>query len=65
MVAGLDSWQEVARALGLNQVAVVDEIGTVYLTPEMEQRIQFSGDEKRVIIEVSSMNQAENNDTRT
>ena len=56
VVAGLDSWQEVARALGLNQVAVVDESGTVYLTPEMEQRIQFSGDEKRVIIEVSPMN---------
>jgi len=31
----------------------------------MEQRIRFSGDEKRVIIEVSPMNQAEINDTRT
>lgn len=44
VVAGLDGWTEVARALGLNQVAIVDENGAVYLTPEMEQRIEFSGD---------------------
>jgi len=65
VVAGLDSWPEVARALGLDQVAVVNESGTVYLTAEMEQRIQFSGDEKRVIIEVGPVNQSEINDTRT
>lgn len=52
-VAGLDHWPEVARALDLDQVAVVDESGTVYLTPEMEQRIQFSGDADRVIVEVN------------
>ena len=50
IVAGLDHWSEVARALDLSQVAVVDESGTVYLTPEIEQRIQFTGDPKRVIV---------------
>ena len=54
IVAGLGHWSEVAHALDLDQVAVVDESGTVYLTPEMEQRIQFSGDEERVIIEANS-----------
>lgn len=53
VVAGLDEWPEVARALSLNQVAVVDEAGTIYLTPEMEQRIEFSADVERVIIEIS------------
>ncbi len=50
IVAGLDHWSEVASALDLSQVAVVDESGTVYLTPEIEQRIQFTGDPKRVIV---------------
>jgi hypothetical protein len=31
----------------------VDEKGTVYLTTEMEQRIQFTGDAERVIIETA------------
>lgn len=55
IVAGLDGWPEVAGALNLDEVAVVDENGTVYLTPAMEQRIQFSGDVERVIIQVSSI----------
>jgi len=52
VVAGLDGWPEVARALDLQQVAVVDENGTVYLTPAMDQRLQFSGDVERVIVQV-------------
>jgi thiamine biosynthesis lipoprotein len=54
IVAGLEHWPKVARALDLDQVAVVDEAGTVYLTPEMEKRIQFSGDANRVIVGVNS-----------
>ncbi len=53
IVAGLEHWSEVAHALDLDQVAVVDESGTVYLTPEMEKRIQFSGDADQVIVEVN------------
>jgi thiamine biosynthesis lipoprotein len=54
VVAGLDGWPQVARALDLQQVAVVDEKGTVYLTPAMDQRLQFTGDVKRVIVEITS-----------
>ena len=50
VVAGLDEWSEVARALGLNQVAIVDESGTIYLTPQMQQRIHFSDDEHKTIV---------------
>jgi thiamine biosynthesis lipoprotein len=53
VVAGLDEWPAVARALDLNQVLVIDESGMVYLTPEMERRMQFSGNVERKIIEVS------------
>ena len=51
VVAGLEGWPEVARALDLKQIAVVDENGTVYLTPEMENRLQFTGDVERVIVD--------------
>ena len=53
IVAGLEHWSEVAHALNLDQVAVVDEFGTVFLTPEMEKRIQYSGDADQVIVEVN------------
>ncbi|MFC1719988.1 FAD:protein FMN transferase [Pseudomonadota bacterium] len=51
VVAGLDGWPAVARAMGLDQVLVVDESGKVYLTPEMDQRVEFSEDvEKELVI---------------
>ena len=52
VVAGLDGWPEVARALNLQQIAVVDENGTVYLTPEMDKRMQYTGDVERVIVQI-------------
>ena len=55
VVAGLNGWSAVARTLDLNQVLVVDESGMVYLTAEMERRVQFSGDVERVIVEVGKM----------
>lgn len=54
VVAGLDNWPAVAHALGLNQVLVVDESGMVYLTPEMEQRVEFSEEVEKVLVEVSA-----------
>ncbi len=42
---------DVARSLNLDQVAVVDESGTIYLTPKMEQRITFAKVDTPVIIE--------------
>jgi thiamine biosynthesis lipoprotein len=54
VVAGLDGWPAVARALGLNQVLVVDESGKVYLTPEMEQRVEFSEDVEMVLVEAGA-----------
>ena len=54
VVAGLDEWTMVARAFQLGQVLVVDESGVVYLTHEMEQRMQFSGGVERVIVDINS-----------
>lgn len=55
VVAGLQHWPEVAAALNLNQVAVIDETGMVYMTPAMAQRIQFTGDIKTRLVVISSM----------
>ena len=55
VVAGLNGWSAVARALDMNQVLVADESGMVYLTPEMERRMQFSGDVERVIVDLGAM----------
>lgn len=41
IVAGLDEWQEVARALNLDQVMLVDETGKAWLTPKMNERLEF------------------------
>jgi len=43
-VAGVDHWLPVARAMGVTGVMLVDEAGTVYLTPEIQQRIRFEID---------------------
>jgi len=53
IVAGLEAWPEVARSLDLQQVAVVDASGTVYLTPAMDQRLKFNGDVERVVVEIN------------
>lgn len=50
IVAGLDEWQEVARALGLEQVMLVDEDGKAWLTPEMNERLEFvEGIEREIV----------------
>jgi len=50
VVAGLAGWAEVARNLNLDQVAIVDETGKVYLTKQMKQRIDITSDTEQVII---------------
>jgi len=50
IVAGLDEWAEVAQALGLEQVLIIDGTGRVYLTPAMEARVSFSEDLERTVV---------------
>jgi thiamine biosynthesis lipoprotein len=41
-VAGLDEWMDVARALELDQVLVVDSAGKIYMTPAISDRIDLA-----------------------
>jgi thiamine biosynthesis lipoprotein len=40
-VAGPQAWPEVARAMGVNDVMLIDEQGRAYMTPTMAERIQL------------------------
>jgi thiamine biosynthesis lipoprotein len=51
VVAGVDGWADVARALELDLVAVVDEVGTLQLTPAMRERIHLSAQQELEVIE--------------
>jgi len=53
IVAGLDDWAVVARALGLSQVLMVDEDGAVYMTPDMAARIQFTEDVTQTVVDLA------------
>lgn len=49
-VAGPDAWVRIARSMGLHEVMLVDENGTVYMTPKMAARIHFEGDKPEHIV---------------
>ncbi|MCU7921129.1 MAG: FAD:protein FMN transferase [Candidatus Thiodiazotropha sp. (ex Dulcina madagascariensis)] len=51
-VAGPSRWREIAARMGLSQVMLVDEEGKVYLTPVMQQRIEFQQTLPEMIIGV-------------
>jgi thiamine biosynthesis lipoprotein len=52
VVAGLEEWPALARSLDLTLVAVVDKAGKVYMTENMEQRLQVSNDVEREIVKI-------------
>ena len=50
-VAGPDDWPRIARRMGIKYAMLVDEHGTVYITPAMKTRVRFAkGEPKRLII---------------
>ncbi|MDH5784921.1 MAG: FAD:protein FMN transferase [Chromatiales bacterium] len=42
VVAGVTGWQRIAARMGIEAVMLVDDAGTVYMTPGMQQRIEFT-----------------------
>lgn len=51
IVAGLDDWKGVARALELEQLLIVDGEGKVYVTEKMDGRMEFEeGVAKEIVI---------------
>jgi thiamine biosynthesis lipoprotein len=44
VVAGVKDWHRIARQIGIDYVMLVDDTGTVYMNPAMQQRIEFTGE---------------------
>ncbi len=49
-VAGPRDWTRIARRMGVKLVMLVDDAGTVYLTPEMRRRIVFVKEPERLVV---------------
>ena len=56
-IAGPGAWERIANKLGVDEVMLIDKAGTVYLTPKMEQRIEFLDREQLTIIRSSKFDQ--------
>lgn len=41
VVAGVKDWQRIARAMGIKQVMLIDDHGTVHIDPVLTKRIRF------------------------
>jgi thiamine biosynthesis lipoprotein len=41
IVAGVDSWQELAVDMGLKEVLLIDDQGEIFMTPEMRDRLKL------------------------
>lgn len=50
VVAGVKEWPRIARRMGIDQVMLVEENGTVHMTPAMAKRVQFEGERPRIEI---------------
>ena len=49
-VAGPEDWYDVAKAMGVKGVLLVDTHGTVYMTPNLKDRVYFNVDPKPKVI---------------
>ncbi|MCF6186156.1 MAG: FAD:protein FMN transferase [Desulfobulbaceae bacterium] len=50
VVAGPQDWMRIAKRMGVQLVMLVDDAGTVYLTPEMRRRVVFVKKPKRLVV---------------
>jgi thiamine biosynthesis lipoprotein len=51
VIAGPDGWLEVARSMGVRLALLVDDRGTVYLTPGMRDRVVFEEEPARIVVQ--------------
>ena len=49
-VAGVEGWYEVARKMGVTGVMLIAEDGTIYMTPNLKDRIYFDVDPRPTVI---------------
>jgi len=50
VVAGVEEWPRVARSMGILHVMLVEENGTVHLSPSMVKRVEFQGEKPPITV---------------
>jgi thiamine biosynthesis lipoprotein len=50
VIAGPEGWEAVARRMGVTHAILVDDQGTVYLTPQMQGRVQYQTPPARLVV---------------
>jgi len=50
VVAGVKEWQHIAGQMGIEAVMLVDDGGTVYMSPAMQQRVIFTSPPAKIVI---------------
>jgi thiamine biosynthesis lipoprotein len=50
MVAGLDRWQEIAERMGIRYVLLIDDAGTLHMTPAMAERLELLDNDSDIAI---------------
>ncbi len=50
VVAGPKEWERIARRMEIRHVMLVDDAGTVYMTPSMVERVQFQSEPARIVV---------------
>lgn len=51
VIAGPQDWPAVARAMGVRLALLVDDTGTLYMTPGMRERVHFEQPPARILIQ--------------
>lgn len=52
LIAGPDKWKEIARAMGIKNVMLIDKKGQIHITPSMKARIKFEQEQQLIVSEV-------------
>ena len=51
VIAGPGGWAEAAHSMGVTQAILVDDQGTVYITPQMQERVRFEQTPAKVVVD--------------
>lgn len=49
-IAGINDWPQIAKQMGINEVMLIDQTLTIYMTPQMAQRIHLEIDNPTIKI---------------
>jgi len=58
MVAGLERWEEIAERMGIRYVLLIDDAGTMHMTPAMAERVELLDDDADIALSAAPTEEA-------